>query len=249
MKIKKQPTYSMTIFWLKSTVLVGTRLGILESEHKEFGHGLNFISKDVDDLKSQVAKLQTTVKSMETSACNRTDREVQVAKSVDKLENDKNLKALLVANITISRNENLPKIVTTLSSHLGATVLNADIESAFRLKSDKATDPPLIMVKFNSLTARDKLYNARKMFATKSVDTTSLGFTESAHIYINEVMSKAQQSLFYWARKKRIELKWRYAWTFHGQVYMRQSNDSDAIKILSKQMLDTFSSTSQPSNG
>ena len=103
------------------------------------------------------------------------------------------------------------------------------------------------MPRFHRLCMRDKLYNARRMIRQNSIDTKSLGFHQN-HIYTNEYpstiqwistptstpLSKAQQRLFYKALKSKTTEGWKYAWTFHGQVFMRKTKSDDAVKITSE---------------
>ena len=84
------------------------------------------------------------------------DYSQSVCNSFDQMENEKNLKALLIKNIDIpeSRNEDLTKVIITLAKHLDATLQAADVESVFRIKNDSNPKPPLIMVKFSKASAR-----------------------------------------------------------------------------------------------
>ena len=102
------------------------------------------------------------------------------------------------------------------------------------------------MIKFNNSSARKNLYNARKNFNKKAVTTSTLGFRRGSgkNIYINDVLSNTQQKLFFLARKKKVELKWQYVWTFRGQGFMRQTKETDAIKkIASMECLSQLTAT------
>ena len=50
-----------------------------------------------------------------------------VCNSFDKMENEKNMKALLITNIPESRNEDLTKVIITLAKHLDATLQAAQV--------------------------------------------------------------------------------------------------------------------------
>ena len=105
------------------------------------------------------------------------------------------------------------------------------------------------MVKFSKASARDSLYNNRKNLTKKGVNTDTLGFRGTQKIFINEVLSKTQQKLFYHARKRKEQLNWRYVWTYHGQVFMRKDHDSDAVKIATEGCLGKITSTTQTRDG
>ena len=57
------------------------------------------------------------------------------------MENEKNMKALLIKNIPESRNEDLTKVIITLAKHLDATLQAADVESVFCIENDLNSKP------------------------------------------------------------------------------------------------------------
>ena len=229
---------------------INSRLDALELEQQELAKGLDFTNQEVTELQKKHESLSSTVADLKDIIDNRQADKQNVINAVDKIENEKNQKALLISNIPESRNEDSTKVILTLAEHLGAQIHPTDIETTFRIKNDSAPKPPLIMIKFNNSSARENLYNARKNFNKKAVTTSTLGFRGSSkNIYINEVLSKTQQKLFFLARKKKVELKWRYVWTYRGQVFMRQTKETDAIKIASTECLSQLTATTPEHNG
>ena len=223
---------------------INSRLDALELEQQELAKGLDFTNQEVTELQKKHESLSSTVADLKDIIDNRQADKQNVINAVDKIENEKNQKALLISNIPESRNEDSTKVILTLAEHLGAQIHPTDIETTFRIKNDSAPKPPLIMIKFNNSSARENLYNARKNFNKKAVTTSTLGFRGSSkNIYINEALLKTQQKLFFLARKKKVELKWRYVWTYRGQVFMRQTKDTDAIKIASTECLSQLPAT------
>ena len=235
---------------LTSINKINSRLDALELEQQELAKGLDFTNQEVTELQKKHESLSSTVADLKDIIDNRQADKQNVINAVDKIENEKNQKALLISNIPESRNEDSTKVILTLAEHLGAQIHPTDIETTFRIKNDSAPKPPLIMIKFNNSSARENLYNARKNFNKKAVTTSTLGFRGSSkNIYINEVLSKTQQKLFFLARKKKVELKWRYVWTYRGQVFMRQTKETDAIKIASTECLSQLTATTPEHNG
>lgn len=222
---------------------VSNRLEKIENEQLEFSKALDFANADIDSLKSDVQQLQATVFNLQRANQNMQAQDDLVAKSVDDMLNEKNKKALIMANIPESRHEDLSKITSVLASKLDVDIKEHDIESVFRIKSEKSPNPAHIMVKFHSATVRDKLYNARKLFKKKSVTTKSLGYIHETSIYINEVLSKSQQALFYKARQFKQAERWKYCWTYHGNIFLRISNETDPVKIMSEDTLSQLLKT------
>ena len=170
--------------------------------------------------------------------------------TVDKLETEKNLKTLIIANIPESHHEDTVKVVTTLSGLVKADVQITDIETAFRLKNDSTSSkPPLIMVKFNNTSSQERLYNPRLNLHKNSITTSSLGLSQSNKIFINEALSKSQRSLFYKARSAKGQLGLRYIWTYRGSIFMRKSKETDAIKITIEEELSQLKASTHNHNG
>ena len=105
------------------------------------------------------------------------------------------------------------------------------------------------MVKFTNTVSHDNLYNARKNFKKHSITTQSIGFRKTDKIYINEALTRSQRSLFYKARQTKSQTKWRYVWTYHGQVFMRKTVNDDPVKIASEKELDQLMASTTNSNG
>ena len=59
----------------------------------------------------------------------------------------------------------------------------------------------------------------------------------SIPIYINESLSKQNKHIFFLSRKYKKEHKRKYAWTRNGVSYLKEDDDSDSIKIQSKDEL------------
>lgn len=229
---------------------INSRLDALESEQTRVIDCLDFISNDVDELKKEHEQLKVAVSKLENANNTRSAQDNALTNTVDRIEHEKNLKTLIVANIPASQHEDTVKIVTNLAAKLDASILPGDIDSAFRIKSETSTNrPPLIMVKFTNTVSRDNLYNARKNFKKHSITTQSIGFRKTDKIYINEALTRSQRSLFYKARQTKSQTKWRYVWTYHGQVFMRKTVNDDPVKIASEKELDQLMASTTNSNG
>ena len=57
------------------------------------------------------------------------------------MENERNMKALLIKNIPESRNEDLTKEIITRAKYIDATLQAADVESVFRIENYSNSKP------------------------------------------------------------------------------------------------------------
>ena len=228
---------------------INSRLDALESEQTRVIDCLDFISNDVDELKKEHEQLKVAVSKLENANNTRSAQDNALTNTVDRIEHEKNLKTLIVANIPASHHKDTVKLVTNLAAKLDASILTGDIDSAFCIKSQTSTyRPPLIMVKFTNTVSRDNLFNARKNFKKHIITTQSVGFWETDKIYMNEALTRSQRSLFYKARQTKSQTKWRYVWTYHGQVFMRKTVNDDPVKIASEKELDQLMASTTNSN-
>lgn len=199
-------------------------------EIKMHSKSLDLYGKEIEAIKKSITDLKTT----QSESWRSSDSFTKLSSSVKSMEQDKSNKTLILKGIPHTNKENLCKIVETLAQKLEVHCKSSDIDGVFRLKSsnDSSKAPPII-VKLNSMSTRDKFYDGRKMMARNSISTRTLGFETDDKIYINEQLSKSTQDLFYKARCKKRDLGYKYAWTFHGNIFMRKSKESDSLKNVS----------------
>ena len=210
---------------------LNSRVTNIESEQSSQAESLTYLHKDMDDAKNEITKLHATL-----SGLTKTNSIMDGLKtSVNRLEQEKSYRNLLISGIPKTNHEDLVKIITTLASKTNITLAAADVTTAYRTKSIN------IYVQFNSQVDRDKLYNSRKILQRERITTKSLGYQSDGKIYFNEILDDKQRELFYKARCKRKEANYLYIWTFHSIIYMKKTKDSSLCKITSDADLDSLS--------
>ena len=60
------------------------------------------------------------------------------------------------------------------------------------------------------------------------------GYSSTAKIYVNELLSFETRQLFFKARKYKTDHGYRFAWTINQKVYVKESLESKAILIKSE---------------
>ena len=215
-----------------------SRLDAVESKQTEYEQALTFCGEEIADLKKKLNVLKQTRQQEDDSLRSQMSALVHdrhknsedingVRDSLDKMHKEKSYLNLTLSGIPVTPRENTCTIVTMLAAKMEVSITEADLITAYRTKNRN------IYVKFHSQIMRDKLYNARKQLQTKEITTKSLGLSDDVKIYINEVLDEKQHELFFKARKRRKELNYRYIWTYHGNIYMKQDSTSDILKITS----------------
>lgn len=212
---------------LKQFNEISERVTAVEKEQKEQGKALNFYGEELEVIKQEIVNIKAARNETTMSSS-------RISKSVEKIEQERNLKTLIVDGVPPTNKENLFMVIEKLAGELEVMCSSSDIDSVFRVKQKTdSPKPPAIIVKFNNMGARDALYDGRKWMVKKNITTKSIGMEGEigSSIYINEQLSKDELELFYKARQKKRELSYKYCWTFHGNVYMRKDRTTDPVRI------------------
>ena len=218
---------------------LSARITTLEGKQTDIEKSLTFHGDEISDLQQKVQDIDMLKQQIDALKQAQQNQASTMQRTADQLQADKNLKTLRIAGITKTHNEDLPYIVTKLATVMSCTNINKhDIESVFRPKDKDRSPTDLIIVRFATMSKRDEFYNGRKCLAKNNLTTKDLGLSTSNKIFINESLSRATQSLFYHARKRKTELNYKFIWTYHAQIFMRKSNDVDMVKITNQESLD-----------
>lgn len=208
---------------------ISHRVTVIEDEQKEQAKALTYYGQEIDSIKKEISDLKNQYSEMQPA----TSSFSKLSKSIKLIEQEKRNKTLILDGIPVTNKENLYSIIEKLSDKLQIKYAEEDIDSIFRTKQTGDNPKRAIIVRFNKMSARDGLYDGRKVMVKNSITTKSLGYENSDKIFINEQLPKETQELFYKVRCKKRDLNYKYAWTYHGNIFMRKDKSSDAIRISS----------------
>ena len=215
------------------------RIEKIEREQMEMGRSLNYYGEEIEGIKQQLAEIRAEKHAEQEQ---RVKSEEQMRQQMTRLQHDKNRKTLIVSGIPITHNEDLKYLTVKLANTMEVEDMKeADKDTVYRSKKVADGHPPNIIIKFQTLSQRDKFYVARKVLSKKNITTQNLGLRDGAKIYVNEWLNPAEQHLFYLARKKKIELGYQFVWTYHCQIFMRKDRTAQLVKISDKENLESLS--------
>jgi len=197
---------------------INNRLSKLETIQNEHSSSLNFYGEEIEDIKNNISAIKAGTASID---------------SVSVLEHQLLQKQLSITGVPFKSNENLLEALEKMAKKINNDLTaRTDIDSVFRVKqSDK------VIVKFVNTHVRNSFFVSYK---ASPMTTKDLGFRESNKIFVNEILNKAQADLFYHARKAKKRLDYKYCWTAGQKVYLRKSNDTEAVIIASKNDLSAL---------
>ena len=134
-------------------------------------------------------------------------------------------------------NEDVTQITLELANSLGVELEEEDISIAHRLpkkervgktrSSNDSKKHSTIIVRFVSRTKRNEIYASR--FKAKAIKAFPMDKME--HLFINENLTQRTKRLFWLTKQKAKKLNYNFIWTNNGQIYVRETVDSNKIHV------------------
>ncbi|KAL0880580.1 hypothetical protein ABMA27_001811 [Loxostege sticticalis] len=232
-----------------STRGVLQQLKAIDSRCSAFQESMTFVSKQYEDLKKEMSDLKKLFGNTTTELkCIKAENEnlkkdlTACAARVKFLEEEYSkqqqwvrLQNLEIIGIPEQKDEIPTDIVRKLSEHLGATVEPSDIEFAHRVQPRRAisaTKARPIVVRLRRRNVKDSLLAAARKY--RGLTARDLGIGGEAHkIFINEHLTKDNKMLLSSCKQKSKEIGYKYVWTKNCRIFVRKSDTSPPIPIVS----------------
>ena len=94
--------------------------------------------------------------------------------------------------------------------------------------STKTFLPPII-VKFVNRDARNKIYANRKL--TRDLDCNNFSVYGTKSVFINENLTRPRKKLLWMTKQKAQLADYKYLWTSNGNIFVRKSEETDALAV------------------
>lgn len=213
----------------------------------EFIKTTDFIMEEVKDLKSAVAEKNTIIKTLQHDNTQLKD-ELKLLRNrfgvIEKLSRERNIEIQAVPE---KRGENIVSIVKALCETVQLPISDSDIHACRRVaKMDAASKRPRnIVVTLKSPRLRDSVISAvhryNKEHKDRKLNSKQLGITDiNNQIYVSEHLSPECKQLYAAARRSAKDKNYTYCWVKYGQIYLRKSDNTDAIRVNSVDFLKSL---------
>lgn len=202
------------------------RMTKLEEKMNHIEESLSYHSQVVDELKLNVSTIQSTMKPLQQKV----------------YENEQCLlnRSIEIQGVPYHSQENMIDIVLKIGSEIKGSVNEQNIDLAYRNKNKKG-----IVVRFMQTHVRNKFLSSYKhqlKDSSEHLTAKKLGYKSACdQIYVNEYLSFETRQLFHAAREFKKAKNYKFAWTRNQKVFVKKSEDSDAILIKSKHELKDLS--------
>ncbi|XP_045542758.1 uncharacterized protein LOC123723611 [Papilio machaon] len=151
---------------------------------------------------------------------------------------------LEITGLPEEKNESPLHLTSLLAKKLGVTLDERDIVSAERVgrkmfaaeydlsKEEGATlvRPRALVVRLVRRSTRDEFLRAARV--RRGFDSAGVvAAAPTRRVYVNERLTRFNRQLFYKAREECRRLKWKFAWTKNGNIFVRRDHTQTAIRI------------------
>lgn len=125
-------------------------------------------------------------------------------------------------------------VIVQVAAQAGVTVSRDDIEFAHRVQARRPV-PGVgrpIVARFRQRATKDTVVAAARKH--RNITSKMLGMGgESKNIYINEHLTKSNKQLLKICKTKALEINYKHVWTKNCRIYIRKTDTSPPIPILS----------------
>lgn len=216
----------------------------LKVQGKGYQESLSFVSKQYDELRSELADLKkmfgsTSSELKSIREDNKTLRDTITSQAarikVLKEESTKQAQWSRMQNIEITgipeiKDEITPDIVLKIAHHIGVSIEASDVEFAHRVQPRHAAStqrtPRSIIVRIKQRALKDRLVAAGRKY--RNICARELGLGGEPHrVFINEHLIRENKMLLSTATEKNF----KYVWTKNCRIYVRRNEESPPIAI------------------
>ncbi|KAJ8735039.1 hypothetical protein PYW08_014289 [Mythimna loreyi] len=205
----------------------------IKSQNNTIQDSVSFLSKDNEELKGKIGKLEEQLISERKS----TAMYIQnLEAKIETLERGARSSCIEIKNIPVNKSEtkeSLLKTVINIGSTLQVPIQPFEVKDTFRFSS-KDPEIKTIIVDFTSNILKEKFIEMSKKFhrGHNKLTTETLGFNgTSKPVFISENLTQKMKRVFFLARDFANTHQYKYCWIRNGKVFLRQK-DGDRYYII-----------------
>lgn len=190
-------------------------------------HNYESFKGDVEVLKKKVAEL------------GKRPGDPQVNEHVEELNQYQRRNNILISGIPETTNENVYDIVCSVAAALDVQIGHGDLDAVHRLPSSKPEVPKQILAKIICRWKKEEMMTAK--WHKKTLTTTDINLHgPTRNIYLNDHLTKFNESIAKRARDLKREGHIFSTWTRDCKVFVRKTKDGRATAIKKELDLNAF---------
>lgn len=205
----------------------------LQNTVGEVQKAVEFLSNRYDTLLLTVSENERKMKELKAESDGLKAAVSAQALAIQRLQHEANdseqysrLANMEISGMPVSPRENLTECVRVLADKLALTDFQTtDILAIHRLPA-KRDSTPVVLIRFASVGVKDRWMGARaKLRSLVESGTTS-------KLYFNENLTRANKELFWLARTRGKEKRFKYVWVKGGKIFAKKNESAPLVRII-----------------
>lgn len=217
---------------IDSLLLLKQTVDSMKLTMNEMQTSMNFYSEEYDSLVKSAKSQDKTIKDLQTETSSLRSLLSEQAREIQQIKSDQNdtdqanrLSNMEIHGISFSPQESIKNILTDLAGKMNVEGFQpADVVAAYRLPA-KADSVPPIFIRFSSVPLKERWMACRGRLGSIPRDDSQ------PKIYFNDNLTEANRKLFWMARTRGKEKKFKFVWVRHGKIFAKQSHNSPLLRI------------------
>ena len=221
-----------------------SKMATMKDKPMEVDKSMQFLSEEYDDFKSfksSTEKELTRLSSKLRDFVEKIEIIDETIETIQKYSYQYNVKILGIPQA--DRKESAKDSVDLclkLFKEVGVDISKFDLDIAHRVPSRNTNYPPPIICKFTRRIVKEDVMSRRSEL--KNVDLGKFGIKETGRIRIYDHLTPKTQSLFNRAKTFQKENNYTYCWTKNSNVLLKETEDSNIIRVTSIDVLGRLES-------
>lgn len=203
-----------------------------------FKSSMTFLSEKYDELIASTNKHETAIDELhgETETLKLTVQEqsqeiFQLRSELNELEQYSRLANLEIHGLPVEQNEELIPVLQKLAEKLEIDFDSNDVVAAHRIPSRRNATPP-VLIKFSSSIVKERWMNCRGKLRTSGERG------KQPQLYFNENLTAFNKNLFWSARVKGKENRFKFVWVKNGKIFAKKTEEAPLLRIKGYADLD-----------
>ena len=217
---------------------INADLATIKEDLDELRGSVTFISKEYDEIKAEIKTKSQAQHQLEMEVEQMKNSNRELTHRIAEMEQYSRACNIEVQCVPEFKSENLLTTIKQLAKTVSYELQDDDIHHFTRIaKQDNASRRPRsIIVKMKNPVMRDGLLAAvikfNKAHPKEKLNSSHLGISgDKQPVYVGEHLSPYNRALHKATRSKAKENGYKFVWIRNGRIFVRKSENSDAIII------------------
>ena len=197
---------------------------------------LSTMQSEIDDLKKEIKQKNRSIEKLQWEKENQDKQIQELLSKMDELEQqqyDHDVKLIGLPDTECNEEEEKQKLINFARDTLDMKLKPTDIIQLQRLGKYSETKPTRsLIVRFKKISTRRDFYQRRKK--------TFVNADPKKNVYINDRITVHRSNLLYAARKLVKCNRIHSAWTQHGNILIKKTQDDKPTEIRTHEDLTQF---------